>query len=252
MTPSLSALVIAKDEERDLPGCLDSLKGLADEIVVLVDAATRDATERIARAAGAKVARRAFDDYARQRQAALALCTKDWVLWIDADERVSPGLRECIPRLMSEKPDVDAWAFFFSVRFLGRELRFGGLGCERHVRLFRRAQARFVGGVLHEGVDAGPRVALFRGHKILHEPYRDIQDYLSKLDRYTDLAAQKRLAAGRHWRPWDALRLPAEFVWRWIFKLGILDGYPGLVWAWLSAYHSHLKYAKLRQLERQG
>ena len=88
MTNSLSAILIAKDEEQDLPGCLESLKGLATEIIVVVSADTTDRTEAIARAAGAKVLRRAFDDYARQRQASLDAATGEWCLWIDPDERV--------------------------------------------------------------------------------------------------------------------------------------------------------------------
>ncbi|MDX6768135.1 MAG: glycosyltransferase, partial [Elusimicrobiota bacterium] len=92
MKPSLSAILIAKDEEHDLPGCLASLEGVADEVVVVVDESTTDATERVAKDAGAKVLRRRFDDYAQQRQASLDAATGTWCLWIDADERVTPGL----------------------------------------------------------------------------------------------------------------------------------------------------------------
>ncbi len=95
---SLSAILIAKDEERDLPGCLESLKGLATEIVVVVSEDTTDKTEEIARAAGAKVIRRKFDDYAGQRQASLDAATGDWCLWIDPDERVTPALAAEIAR----------------------------------------------------------------------------------------------------------------------------------------------------------
>jgi hypothetical protein len=201
-------------------------------------------------AAGCAVSKRKFDDYARQRQAALDTCTQEWVLWIDADERLSGDLKERIPHLMA-KPDVDAWAFYFQVRFLGRNLRFGGLGREKHVRLFRRAKARFTGGQLHEGIEVDGNVGLFAGPgKMLHEPYRDIADYMGKLERYTDLAAQKRFAAGRRFQPWHYLIAPWEFTMRAFLKLGILDGKAGLTWAWLSAYHSWLKYAKLKALER--
>lgn len=84
---------------------------------------------------------------------------------------------------------------------------------------------------------------------MVHKPYRDISDYLSKLDRYTTLAAQKRFAAGKRFTPLHHLILPWEFFSRVVLKLGILDGYPGMVWAGLSAYHSWLKYAKLRELQ---
>lgn len=247
MTPSLSALIIAKDEERDLPVCLKSLEGLASEIVVLVDDTTKDATESIAKAAGATVSRRRFDDYASQRNAALALCTKDWVLWIDADERMTPELAAEIPRAVGEAPAA-GFELPFRVRFLGRTLRWGGLGGERHLRLFSRARGKFAGGALHESLEVDGPVFTLSG-AIEHEPYRDLAEYMEKLDRYTTLAARKRFEAGRRFQVWDHLRLPGEFLWRALLRLGFLDGQAGLAWAGLAAFHSWLKYAKLREME---
>ncbi|OGS41166.1 MAG: hypothetical protein A2506_00720 [Elusimicrobia bacterium RIFOXYD12_FULL_66_9] len=248
MTPSLSAILIAKDEAQDLPACLESLKGLAGEIVVVVAEDTADRTEEVARAAGATVLRRRFDDYARQRQASLEAATGEWCLWIDPDERVTPALAEQIRSALAAPATVDGYDIPFEVRFLGRTLRWGGLGGESHLRLFRRDRSRFIGGSLHEGIAVdGP---LGRLHGVMvHEPYRDISDYLSKLDRYTTLAAQKRFADGKRFRPYHHLILPWEFFARTILKMGLLDGYPGMVWAGLSAYHSWLKYAKLRELQ---
>ncbi len=251
MTPSLSALLIAKDEEADLPGCLESLKGLAAETVVVVSADTTDRTEALARAAGARVLRRAFDDYARQRQAGLDAATGEWCLWVDPDERPTPALAAEIRALLAGAPRAAAYELPFEVRFLGRTLRWGGLGSESHLRLFRRAGARFVGGALHEGLEVPGEVSRLRG-KMIHEPYRDIADYLSKLDRYTTLAAQKRFAAGKRFTPLHHLLLPWEFFARAVLKLGILDGFPGLVWAGLSAFHTWLKYVKLGAMRGEG
>lgn len=253
MSPSmsLSAILIAKDEERDLPGCLESLKGLASEIVVVVSDDTTDRTEEIARAAGAKVLRRKFDDYARQRQASLEAATGEWCLWIDPDERATPALAEEIRSVLSSASAFESYDVPFEVRFLGSTLRWGGLGSESHVRLFRRAKSRFVGGGLHEGVQVdGPEGRL--SGKIVHEPYKDIPDYLGKLDRYTSLAAEKRFAAGRRFHAWRHLILPWEFFSRAVLKLGVLDGRPGLVWAGLSSYHSWLKWVKVGELERRS
>lgn len=251
MTPSLSAILIAKDEEADLPACLVSLRGLVSEIVIVVSEDTRDRTEELARAAGAKVIRRAFDDYARQRQASLDAATGDWCLWIDCDERVTPPLASEIRAAIAAGPDVSGYDIPFEIVFLGRTLRWGGLGSESHTRLFRRTKARFVGGALHEGVVVDGFLGRLNG-VMVHEPYRDISDYLSKLDRYTTLAAQKRLAAGKRFTSLHHLILPWEFFARAVLKLGMLDGYPGMVWAGLSACHSWLKYAKLRGLERSA
>jgi glycosyltransferase involved in cell wall biosynthesis len=251
MTPSLSAVLIAKDEERDLPGCLESLKGLATEVVLVVSDDTTDRTEEIARAAGAKVLRRTFDDYARHRQASLEAASGEWCLWVDPDERVTPGLADEIRSVLSAPSAFAAYDVPFEVRFLGRTLRWGGLGSESHVRLLRRAGARFVGGALHEGLRTDGEVGRLRG-TIVHEPYKDISEYLGKLDRYTTLAAEKRHAEGRTFSSWRHLILPWEFFARAVLKLGVLDGFPGLAWAGLSAFHSWLKYVKLGEMQRRN
>lgn len=248
MKPRLSAILIAKDEERDLPGCLESLKGVADEIVIIIDDRTTDATEALACAAGAKAILRRFEDYASQRQAGLDAASGDWCLWIDCDERLGAALGDEI-KLALSNVHYDAFFVPFSVSFLGRTLRWGGLGSERHLRLFRREKARFVGGGLHEAVAVDGRKGALKG-RMLHIPYRDLSDYLSKLDRYTTLAAEKRFRAGRgaHWR--HHFLLPWELFSRVFLKLGFLDGQAGLLWAGLSAFHSWLKYAKLREMEK--
>ena len=250
MTASLSAILIAKDEADDLPGCLESLKGLATETVIVVSEDTTDRTAELARGAGAKVLIRRFDDYARQRQAGLDAATGDWCLWIDPDERASPALADEIRSALAAGPDVNSYDVPFEIRFLGATLRRGGLGSESHVRLFRRSGARFVGGVLHEGIAVDGGRGRLRG-RIVHEPYRSVADYLGKLDRYTSLAAQKRFQAGRRFTPFHHLLLPWEFFARAVLKLGILDGFPGLVWAGLSAFHTWLKYVKLGEMQRK-
>ncbi|MBI5629430.1 MAG: glycosyltransferase family 2 protein [Elusimicrobia bacterium] len=245
----LSAIIIAKDEEEDLPGALESLKGLADEIVVLLDTASSDRSDKIAEEFGAVVRRRPFDTYAGQKQAALELARGEWVLSLDADERASPELKEEMPGVLSQDAATSGYDIPFEVHFLGRRLGHGGLGRESHLRLFRRDKARFAGGALHEGVEVAGPVSRLRG-KIIHRPYKDISEYVRKMDLYTDLAARKRFAMGARWRPWRHLILAWEFFCRAVLKLGFLDGQPGLVWAGLSAFHSWLKYVKLKELEK--
>lgn len=249
MKTSLSAIVIAKNEERDLPACLESLRGLVDELVVLIDESCIDHTEEIARSHGAKILRRRFDDYASQKQAALDAATGIWVLSIDADERVTPALHTEISALMSSPPTaVNGFLIPFTIYFLGQRMRYGGLGGESHLRLFRRTHAHFTGGALHEGITLDGLTGRLRG-ALHHEPYKDISDYLGKLDLYTTLAAHKRFAAGRRFHLWHHLILPWEFFCRAVLKLGLLDGRPGIIWAGLSAFHSWIKYVKLAQLE---
>lgn len=244
----LSAVMIAKDEERDLPGALASLAGLADEIIIVIDETSTDGSAQIARDRGAKVFTRRFDDFASQKQAALDLATGNWAISLDADERLSDELRREIIAKLSSSPDAAAFAIPFQVRFMGRRLRFGGLGGETHVRLFRRQKGRFIGGKLHEGLEVPGPTLNMRG-AIIHEPYRDIGEYLAKMDSYTALAAQKHFALGRRFHWWHHGLLPWEFFARVFLKLGFLDGTPGLVWAGLSAFHCWLKYVRLKELE---
>jgi len=252
MTPSLSAILIAKDEEQDLPGCLESLKGLVTETVVVVSDDTTDKTEEIARAAGAKVIRRKFDNYALQRQASLDAATQEWCLWIDPDERVTPALAAEIKQTLSPDPGYDGFDVPFEVSFLGRTMRWGGLGHESHVRLFRRKTSRFIGGAIHEGIKTEHGNLCVLEEKMTHIPYRDVADYMSKLERYTDLGAQKRFAAGKRFTVFHHLIYPWELFSRLVLKLGILDGGPGVTWARLSAYHSWLKYVKLGRMQREN
>jgi glycosyltransferase involved in cell wall biosynthesis len=250
MTPLLSAILIATDEEHDLPGCLESLEGLADEIVVVVSEETKDRTGDIAIAAGAKVIRRKFMDYSSQRQVSLEAATGEWCLWIDPDERVTPPLREAIRSLLAA-PDKQAYGIAFEVQFLGRRLCWGGMVSERHVRLFQRKKGRFVGGLLHEGLHIDGSIGSIRRGKMIHAPYQDISDYLGKLDRYTTLAARKRWEQGKRFHWWRHLILPWEFFVRAVLKLGVLDGQPGLIWAGLAAFHSWLKYVKLGRIAKE-
>ncbi|MBI4349788.1 MAG: glycosyltransferase family 2 protein [Elusimicrobia bacterium] len=243
----LSVVVITKDEEHDLAACLDSVKGLAAEVVV-IDNRSTDRTVELAKARGAVVRERVFDDYASQKQFALEQATRGWILSIDADERVTPELARELERLLAAGPAEDAFELPFEVEFMGRVLRFGGLGSERHLRLVRRGKGRFVGGGLHEGLEVDGRVGRAAG-RIRHVPYRDLDEYLAKLGRYTSLAAEKRHRAGRRSSPLDHLRPCWELFARLVLKLGLLDGTPGVVYAGLSAFHTWVKYVKLRELE---
>jgi glycosyltransferase involved in cell wall biosynthesis len=250
MTQSLSAIIIAKNEQRDLPRCLHSITGIADEIIIVVSDDTSDETESIARGAGAKVQRRAFDDYARQRQASLDMATSDWCLWIDPDEYLSHDLGQEIKNTIANTKLMPCgYHIPFEVKFLGRALHWGGLGSESHLRLFKRHAAKFSGGKLHEFIVLSGSVGKLT-NKMIHEPYQNISDYLSKLDRYTTLAAKKRQEQGRHFHLWHHLLLPWEFFARVFIKLGILDGFQGIIWAGLSAFHSWLKYVKLGLMDK--
>lgn len=250
--PPLTVTLIARDEEDRLPSALESV-AWADEVVVLVDAATADRTAEIAQAAGARVLVRAFDGFGTQKNAAAALATHRWVLSIDADEIVSPALaleiRSRLVGVAREQSPPAAFRIPIRLEFLGRELRFGRDTVVRPARLYDRTRARFSEDPVHERVVAdGPVEGL--DESILHRSYRDLAHYLEKLDRYTTLAAEAKWAGRKGAMPFLPVRVVWEFFDRAFVRLGVLDGTAGLTFAALSAANTLLKYLKLRELER--
>jgi glycosyltransferase involved in cell wall biosynthesis len=243
----LSVIIIARNEERDLPGCLASVKDIASEIVV-ADSGSSDATQDIARRAGAKVIFKEWEGYGRQKQAALDAAAGPWVLNIDADERVTPALAAEIRERLSGSPAESGFQIPFRHFFLGRRLRFGRFSTETHLRLFRKPSARYATQQIHEGIQVEGATGRLGG-VIDHLSYRDIEEYLEKCNRYTSMIARARYDAGQRFSVFHHLRLPAEFLVRYVLKLGFLDGGPGLTYALLSSYYVWLKFLKLRDLE---
>jgi glycosyltransferase involved in cell wall biosynthesis len=247
----LSVIIITFNEEADLPGCLDSVKGLGAQVVV-VDNSSRDRTVEVARGHGAEVHDHAFSGYAPQKQFALEQARRGWVLSIDADERVTPELvQELRTVLASPSPESALPAGFeipFEVHYLGRNLRYGGLGSERHLRLFRRDGGSFVGGTIHEGVNVSGPIGRLSG-KIRHTPYRDLDEHIAKSSLYTTLAARKRFEQGSRSNPFYLLVPPWNFFVRYIVRLGFLDGRQGFVYAVMAAFYAWTKYTKLAQLQ---
>jgi glycosyltransferase involved in cell wall biosynthesis len=249
--PLLSVTLIARDEEDRLPDALRSV-AFADERIVVVDAATTDRTEEIARAGGSRVLVRPFDGFGRQKNAAAALASHRWILSLDADEIVSPKLaaeiRACLGATVAEATPAAAFRVPIRLEFLGRELRFGRDTVVRPARLYDRTRARFSDDAVHERILADGRVESLQ-ESALHRSYRDLAHYLEKLDRYTTLAAEAKWAAGKG----GGTFLPARVLWelfdRAFLRLGFLDGPAGLTFATLSSASTLLKYLKLRELE---
>ncbi len=243
MPPRLSAFLIVHDEARHLGECLASLAGLADEIVVLDDGST-DATVEIARAAGARVEHRTFDDFGRQKQAALEFTTGEWVLSIDADERVTPPLAEQIRSTIAEPGAADGYWIRRELIYLGTRLRHGGAERDWVLRLARRGRVRVAQVPIHEHLLVDGRDARLRG-TLDHVKYRTLAEHVAQMNRYTDVIAAQKRARGGSFRAWHLLRIPAELFVRLVLRLGVLDGRAGVIHAAMAAYYGFLKFAKM-------
>ena len=248
--PRLSAYLIVKNEARDLPGCLDSLKGLADELVV-VDDLSSDKTADLARSRGAKVFTRKLDGFGSQKQFALDLCTGDWVLSIDADERLSADLAREISDVVVHAEGPAGYFIPRQMFFLGKRLRFGGVGTDRVLRLFRRGKGHYRPLEIHEQVEVdGPTASLQNAME--HFSYATLDEYLEKLPAYTTLAARQRWEAGKRFSSWHHLRPAWELFSRVVLKGAWLDGQAGLMYAALSAHAAWLRSVKLWEMEHAG
>jgi glycosyltransferase involved in cell wall biosynthesis len=243
----ISTVVITKNEERNLPRCLASVRSFSQEVVV-VDSGSTDGTIEVATRAGARVIPQEWLGYGPQKQFALEQARSPWVLSIDADEEVSPELAAELGRL-----DFSADGYFVARRvwYLGRWIRHGTWNPDWVLRLFRRDRARFTPERVHERVELTGRVARLRW-PLYHYSYRDIAHHLAKINEMTSLSAAQMAERGRRAGAIKLVLSPGwEFFRCYVLRRGFLDGDAGLAVAKLHAYYHFLKYAKLRELERR-
>jgi len=248
---TLAVCVITLDEEDRIGECLDAVTW-ADELIV-VDSGSADRTAAIARAKGARVVVREWPGYAAQKNFALEQASSDWVLSIDADERVTPELAAEIRGLLAAPPEgIAGCSVPRRTWYLGRWIRHGGWYPDRKVRLVRRGRGRWEGSLVHERLVAEGPTRELHGD-LLHYTYRDIADHLRRIDRFTTEAAQALAAAGRRSGLLGMLvHPPAKFLKMYLLRAGFLDGAPGFVVAVLGGYYVFLKYAKLWELQRRN
>lgn len=248
----LSACVICFNEEDRIGDCLSSLLW-CDEIVV-VDSHSADRTRVIAAAVGARVIERDWPGYAAQKEFAVRAATHDWVLCLDADERVSGALRDEIRALRDRGfPGTAGWEMPRCSWYEGGWVRHGTWYPDWSLRLFDRRRGRWQA---HEAYDVHERVVLdgecdrLRGD-LLHFPYRDRVEHLYTIDRYTDAIAVGMHAAGQRAGLGRLIGHPLWELFRaLVIKRGFLDGRRGFRLAWLHARYVAMKYWKLRRLGR--
>jgi glycosyltransferase involved in cell wall biosynthesis len=251
MTPpvcKLSVTVITRDEEAHIGDCLESVRW-ADEIIV-VDTGSTDRTLEICRKYTPHVYSRRWEGYAPAKNAALELAAGDWVLSLDADERVSDESREEIAALRQQPMATlaDGYALPRRNYLWGRWLRYGGLYPDHQIRLFKRGKGCFKVRRVHESVAIDGRVERLQA-PIEHHSYRGLSDVIQRLDRYTDLAALDLRDQGQLFRVTALVMRPmGRFVRNYLLKQGFRDGIPGLIMAVSYAYSVFAREAKLWEL----
>lgn len=245
----VSLVVIAQNEAAHVGDCLRSADFCADRFVL--DGGSTDATPALAAAAGARVAQRPFDGFVTQKRAALEHAQHDWVLALDADERVSPALRAELEALFATgEPPCAGYTMPRLSWHLQRWIRGGGWYPDRKLRLFRRSRAAVTGTDPHDRFTVEGPVGRLRGD-LLHYPYRDLAHHRAKMDRYTTIAAERLLERGRRGAAWRMLLMPPlAFLRSYLLRCGLRDGRAGLTLAALESRYEWLRYSKLRALQR--
>ena len=198
----ISVAIITKDEERNIRDCLESVRW-ADEIIV-VDNGSRDRTLDICREYGAQIFLEEWKGYPGQKNSAIQKTRNEWVLSLDADERVGPDLRREIEGALEGGPSIDGYFLPRKNFFLGRWIRYCGWYPDLNLRLFRKSRGRFQERAVHEKVELQGKTAILK-NPLFHETYRSLDDFFLRMDHYSTLAAREMHRQGREYRLRDVV-----------------------------------------------
>ena len=246
----MSACIIACNEADRIGDCLASLD-FCDEVIV-VDSGSSDATTEICRAMGARVLHRPFAGFRSQKQFAVEQARNPWVLCLDADERISPRLRESILAAHAAGFPAAGYSFPRLSSYFGRFLRHGNAYPDRVLRLFDRRRGGWRGErEIHEVVSVDGPVENLAGD-LLHFPYRSLEQQLAKTQMYARMVAEYNYARGRRANLAKLVLAPAWRFWRgYVLRLGFLDGWHGLIYAYVRANYVRQKTIMLWLLQQQ-
>ena len=246
----LSVIIITYNEEENIRDCLESVQW-SDEIVI-VDALSSDRTVEIAREFTTRVFQNKWTNFSQQKNLVLGKASNEWVLNIDADERVTPELKEEILNILnSQSPPFNGYYIARRNHYLGKWIRHCGWYPDYKLRLFLREKGKFNERMVHESVLVEGR----KGHLkscLDHYSYKNLSDHLNKIDKFTSLAAEEMFTNGKKGRAFDLLfRPPAKFINMYLIKKGCLDGTYGLIVSIIGSFYVFMKYLKLWQLSRE-
>lgn len=244
----ITACIITLNEEANIEACLDSVRW-CDEILV-VDSFSTDRTCERARAKGARVLQRRWNGINEQRQYTLGEVRTDWVIAVDADERVTPALRDEVRALLTRGPDRPGYLVPRHTFYLGRWIDHGGWYPDLKLRVLRKNGGRYAGTDPHDHFVTEGEPGRLVG-ELEHYTYRDFAHQLRTVNSFSEAAAAEWHRQGHRWSLARLLlRPPFKFLECWLWKRGFLDGLPGFVIAATTAFYMFVKYVKLWELER--
>lgn len=250
----LSAVIIAGNEESKIADAVRSVS-FADEILV-VDSESTDRTRDIAAGLGARVVIQPWLGFAKQKQFAADLAENDWILSIDADERVSDSLRdEIVSAMKGDGPSADAYRIPRQTRYMGRDIRFSGWYPDRQTRLFDRRKGRWLDRLIHESfqLSEGGRLGDLRSDLYHFSIDGALHHHSLVGERYARLAAQQMFEAGKRTGILRVMTAGAfAFISSYVVKLGFLDGLPGFVIARFAGHHAFMKHLLLWEMQRRS
>ena len=250
--PTLSAAIITFNEEENIKDCLDSLSDFVDEIVVL-DSFSTDATEEVCRAnPKVRFYQHPFDGYIEQKNRAFEKCRSDWILSLDADERVSAELRDSIEDLVNRNPKIAGAKFPRLTYHMHRYIRYSGWYPNARYRLIRKGMAEWGGNNPHEKLLLKGKGVKIKGD-LIHFSAKDLSDQIKTINAFSSLTALTRYNKGKKFHLWRLLFKPvSKFIEMYLVKRGFMDGMQGFIIAVSSSFSSFLKEAKLYELDVLG
>jgi glycosyltransferase involved in cell wall biosynthesis len=249
----LSVVIIARNEAQNLPRCLASVRGWVAEIVVVLNGTTDD-SRSVAERYGARVHEVEWCGYRDTKNLGLAKATQPWALALDADEEVSPALRDDIAAFFrrSDRDEFAGARFPRKVWFIDRWITHGDWYPNLSLRLLRLGHARWGGDeFVHERVEADGPVAMLTGD-LLHHSFPTLSSHVAKINLFADLFVKQQAARGGRFSLARAIFRPGwRFFRAYVLKLGLLDGYPGFYIAWATAFGAFVRYTRLYELEKK-
>jgi glycosyltransferase involved in cell wall biosynthesis len=248
----LSVVIITFNEESQIGRCLDSVKEVADEIIV-VDSFSKDRTREICESRGVRFFEHHFEGYSAQKNYANSLASFGFILSLDADEALSD---ELIASIRKEKADFafDAYLMNRMVNYCGTWIRHGAWYPDRKIRIFSKQKAYWEGQHVHETIQlgSGSRIGQLKGD-IHHYSYTSLEGHIAQFDKFTSISAAELYSKGRKASFLKLYLSPVmSFIKGFFIRLGFLDGHYGILICFVNAFATYMKYAKLRRLWKEG